>query len=796
MLKPMKYVVWGLLLVTLQLTGMVLWTHATEPSSSIQTPTATFVDDLLFNSSRYTQVETVDTERLFTYYDDYFLHYTDTQLETLGFEKMFETEALAVYFEKDSFSMVIENKLTGYFWSSRPEFQGMSGSREDNSANRNLMNSGLWVDYLRTTNINASAITTASLYTLAGVKYVTDGSIKPEQSDPTHPYQITAGSYDSSKVATSITNQNATSFTVHVALKAIQMEFDIVLSLVNDQLEVLIPNESIKELGDNFRLLSIQVFPYFGAAREDKIPGYVVIPDGVGALVRTNRAYNTYFSARFYGDDVGYQATTVPQLSVPIYGMVHEVNANGYYVNIVEGSENSSLLANFWGSSTRYHRISSRFNVRQLYFNVINKAGDGSDALPVDMVSSNYRISYHLLSNNHASYVGMANDYRQTLIDEGVLTSREASEDNHIPIELSYLLADQEPSFFGTSEVTMTTLDQVQEAYDYFYDEGLTNQEITLLGWSHDGATNRQPYNRNFIDAGGISELSDQLHDDGNSLYFANDYTISTSLSSRISYNDDVAKNLSKLKIELLSRSLIGDDISYYWLYPENSLALAQEDVTDFLNLGADGLALSNLGNVLFSYYDDAIYDRSQSIETYRSLAALYPSLHLDQPNAYLFDYVDGYRNMPITNSQYDYYTDLVPLIPIILKGSISYYTPYLNFNALGQNRLLTMVDFAINPSYLLTHEATSKMRYTPSNVFFTTALSDFDEEVVNSYHYVNDALKYVIGASIISRTMLLPGVAKVIYSNGVTIYINYTSREITVDNKTLNAEDYEVVLP
>jgi hypothetical protein len=55
------------------------------------------------------------------------LPFTESDLETLGFEEMFNTPELLVYFEKDSFSMMVYNKKTGYLWSSRPEFQGISG---------------------------------------------------------------------------------------------------------------------------------------------------------------------------------------------------------------------------------------------------------------------------------------------------------------------------------------------------------------------------------------------------------------------------------------------------------------------------------------------------------------------------------------------------------------------------------------------------------------------------------------------------------------------------------------------
>jgi hypothetical protein len=753
-----------------------------------------YIDEMLLESSRYTQVEETDSSILSEYVDHFTLAYTPLELDSLGFDLMFDTSELAVYFEKDSFSMIVENKTTGYFWSTRPEFQGSSGIREDNTASRNLMNSGLWIEYVRSANVSTSTTTTASLYSLAEVKYQNDASITPENPDHLRPFQLEAGSYSTRKVKTTIQNQTTTSFNVHVELLVINLTFDVQISLVDGALEVYIPAESILETGEIYRLLGIQVFPYFGASREDKMPGYLMIPDGIGALVRTNQPYNTYFQARFYGSDFGYQGGTIPTLSVPIFGVVHEAGKNGYYANVIEGAENATLLSTFWGNNTRYHRISTRYLVRQIYKNIINQAGDGNDAINEEKTSSNFRIAYRFLSNEEASYIGMAKDYRNYLLEIGMLDAREKVVNGDIPMQLSYIMSDQEPSFLGTSPVTMTTPIQVQTAYDEFKTLGILNQQITLMGWSKDGFINQAPYTTRIPDKKNYEALIAHVLADGNTLYLSNDYVISSELAARISYNRDVAKNVSRLKIVWEERTLNGQITEMYFLYPQRSLIFATNDLVFFQKLGVSGLSLSSLGTSLVSYMDGGIIERSTSVALYQQIAGLYDSLTLYTPNVYLYPYIDGYLDMPITNSQYDYYTDLVPILPIILKGSISYYTPYLNFNALAEDRLLTMVDFGVNPSYILTGQPTYEMRYTPASAFYTTTLADYREEIVATYQYVNDALSLVTGATIEDREVISTGLVAVTYSNGVIIYVNYTYASQTVGLVTVLARSYQVV--
>ena len=753
-----------------------------------------YINDLLFESSRYTQIDEDDLAVLNTYHNDFQVSYENSSLALLGYEELFDTDELKVYFEKDSFSFVIYNKITGYTWSSRPEFQGISGSREDNTATRNLMNSGLWIEYVRAANVSSATISTASLYSVADVSYLTNAAITEENDDLLSPFYLEDDSYDYSAVETTVTEQNQTSLVLNVDFKALDIEFIVEISMENNELIFNIPNESIKETGDVFRLMSIQLLPYLGAAREDKIPGYMVIPDGVGALVRLNENYDTYFQARYYGSDLGYDSKTVSQLTLPIYGMVHEVGANGFYATIVEGSENSTLFARFWGSNTKYQRIGNKFSVREIYQYVINKAGDGNDAIYDDIVTSNYKIKYNFLSNEAADYVGIAADYRDNLIEQGVLSSTEVTTNNQIPINISYIMSDQEDTFIGSKTITMTTPNQVKEMYDIFYDAGIKNQQTTIMGWSKDGFIYENPYRTRIKSKDDYIDLINYITAQDNSIYFEDDYTLSSEEANRVSYNGDVAKNLSKLKMVYQTRNLNGQATDLYYLYPENSFDLASSDVSFFNKLGVSGLSYSYMGNILFSFYDGQKYNRDQSIEFYQKIADLYDQNLLSTPNVYLYAYMTGYLDMPITNAQYDFYTDLAPIIPIVLKGSVSYYTEYLNFNALEDDRLLMMVDFAVNPNYVLTYEETYNMRYTASSIYYTTTFSSYEDDVIDSYQFISQALNQVINAKMISREVLSTGFVKVVYDNGVIIYVNYTYDVKSDGDISVAKRSYEVV--
>ncbi len=751
-----------------------------------------FIENQLLSSSRYTQVDEQNESVLNRFEEDFNLEYTNEQLDLLGYELMLENNQLNLYFEKDSFSLILEDKTTGYMLSSRPEFQGYSETREDNTANRNLMNSGLWIESIRTNNISSSAIKVESIYTIADASYQTNGSQDLENIDWTKPYLLETNSYQRNRVQVTTSNVNASSFITTINVTNYGFAFDINIILQSNGFSVRFDPSTVQETNDQYRLLGLQFFPYFGSAREDVYPGYVVIPDGVGALVRTNQRFDKTYQSDYFGSDLGYLRTSIADLSLPIYGMIHQVDRIGFYHEIVEGAEHATLLANFWGRNTRYHRITNRYNVRRIFRNIINRAGDGQDVLPEEMVMQPYEGTYQLLKNDQASYVGIAQSYQANLEARQSIRSLEPTQ---TPMQVAMIIHEQEPTFFGTSRLTMTSMDDVQTIRDRLMEDGIEEQVLVLKGWSDDGLAYRQPYYFNLPDRQGLIDVMEDVNADGQHVYLEQDYLVSSELSSRVQFNRDVARNYSKLKMSYRLNRLDNQPINEYYLYPSIAEQKLANDLDAIQDLGATGFAFPSLGNTLYSYYDDDRFNRTETLNTVTSMAASLSANAMQRPSAYMFPHLNHYLDMPITNSQLDLFTDLVPLVPYVLKGYIPTFTPYLNFNALGKERLLQMIDFAVNPSYLLTEKPSSELRYTYSNKYFTTAYEDFQDDIRDVYAYIASALDHILGAKVLNRSIIQTGVSRVDYDNGVTLYINYRSTPVTVDEITISALDYEVVL-
>lgn len=805
MLKGLKYAIVLIIFSALTFTVVNAATQNSE-YEIVLTDNFGYIEEMVLQSSRYTQPDDTTPAELAEYRDFYTLSFTPEELDFLGYEEILNDAKLRVYFEQKSFSVVIENKETGYFWSSRAEFQHIDATTES-PVFRNLMNSGLWIESVRTKtnggapmNINEKSIETESLYRIAGVAYPNNEFLI--ENYPTCPLGFESSNicaqiiienrYNESKVRVDRVSTSADAIVTKVNIFEYGFSFNVELRLEDGVFKTKVMSDTISETNDIFKLTGIYLFPYLGSTRKDKTPGYFVIPDGVGALVRINQMQDDTFQSRYYGSEYGYDSYTNSQLSMPIYGIVHEVGGNAVYADIVEGSEQSILYADFYGSNTRYNYMRSKFSIREMYRRIINANGDGSLALLDGFTKSDYAVDYHFLGDSDASYVGIAKNYREKLYDAGVLSDKVSDQEN-IPIHMNYLMADTENAFIGVRRIRMTRINDVLDIYDTLKEAGVTNQMVSLHGWSKDG--NGVGLARTKLDESKrqYEKLADTLEADGNDVYLYNDYVVASD-SKRVNFINDIARNVSRLKMTYNNRSFSGVESNIQVLYPYATAAKLKGDQSFYENLGY-GAEVGGVGNMLFSYYDNKVYERGDTMSYYQEALAEYDAVLLSSPNQYLWSSMSGYLDMAVTNAQYNFYTDLVPLLPIVLSGSVSMYTPYLNFNALGTERLLMMVDFGINPRYILTEENTYKMRYTRSSNLYTTAFSDYETEIIDTYHYLNDALKHVIGAKVIDREVLGLGIVKVTYDNNVSIYINYSDQIFMNNDVVMFGKTYEVVL-
>lgn len=560
-------------------------------------------------------------------------------------------------------------------------------------------------------------------------------------------------------------------------------------------IKVEIPNDSIVESG-NYKLGSLYVYPYFGAVKGDTIPGYMFVPDGVGALIRYPAASTTrQYTKEFYNPNFSFNMETNlnrllsegTQLYAPVFGFVQGINQNAVFAEIESGAENGILTVNFAGTLTPYNAIFTEFIYRRIYNQPIDKANNFIPIMQSDRNDSDIVINYQLLHNELANYVGMAKTYQQNLVARGALI-KQTLDSSQSPLKIESIgLVRNEGVLFAENKV-MTTLkaltsmvetlsaeiDHIVVAY-----QGFTKQGATWDGPNYGGLSNK------LGSAKDLANLKSKVED----LYLVTDALKANSRSGDYQAFSDLAK-----KINEQSYRFEGYDHTLYLLKHSKVQSSFNATTQRLGRYDIDGLAITSLGNTLYADYGTGV-SMAEAIEQFQNMVqAVDQKIALYDAYAYMWGAMDAYFDLPMYSSQYLSFTDTVPFIPIVLKGYMDLFGANANFYDYARDQLLRSIDFGVNISFIVTNASSKQLQETALNHIYTSRFTDLRPAIETYYGFVNGALQHVQNKAITARVVLATGVVKVVYEDDTTIYINYLNESRLVEGYTIQPKQYLVV--
>ncbi len=566
--------------------------------------------------------------------------------------------------------------------------------------------------------------------------------------------------------------------------------------LETDGVSVEAPFSAVRQDNPNFKLGLLYVYPFLGATRGSSVPGYLFLPDGMGSLIRfanSTKARNMFYG-RYYGRDLGMIGAlpldpTVNRpypITIPVFGMVHSEGDNACLVVVERGAPYAELHAHPAGIITNFNFAYNAFIYNESYFQATNRSGAGVITLQPQTNPVDVAVRYRFLAGADADYVGMARSYRAYLAERGAL-QRRLNPGANIGIRLEFLGGDKEKILLWHRFVPMTTF---QQARRILADLDIANPEVIYYGWQPLGASSMPPTRLAVERAlGGLDELRALAEDAaarGGRLSLYLDPQAALAGEPGYSPRNDLALAITSVNIKGFNRN----KENFYFHF--DALQRRYATLAEGMARVGFGLALDGIGSTLYSDFTKGrVLDRERSTEAYRSLLARYPVRPgFYRPNAYLFEHMHAYYDLPLDDNGYTYTHETVPFLPIVLAGYVPYYGPALNFSPNMGEDLLRHADYGAYPSYFLTHEPTANMLNTSSNWIYTSSYAQWGEPIRRAYRWMNALLGPVRGQEIIARRKLAEGVFATSYANGKHIVVNYGAQPFTYDGQVVGARD------
>lgn len=688
------------------------------------------------------------------------------------YEKVAESDTYIMYLYEPRLSVILENKETG----ARIETT-LSDEKDDGNSNAS------WNAYMKSGIVISAIIGTTNTYQVDMIKC---------------------------KNTIDVTRLD-NGFSAKIFFEEYQFGLTVEVTLDGSDVIVNVPDDSIVEKKEGTYISTISLFPFFGYTFLDDEEGYMLIPDGNGALIYLDNKegrYSTGFSQMIYGKDAGFTESTsqsylwekydtvidTNQVIAPVFGMAHSNEQTGYLAIVESGEKRASIEAHPNGVMVNYNRCFAKFLVRDIYVQPLNQSNSGTVTnVEADRTHSNLTVRYRLLSGEDADYSGMAVSYRNYLLDQGLVTKKDTSYNTRV----DFLGTDREEFLMGTKAVTMTTTENIEEIYGELQDAGIDSVLSVYKGWQKGGLYD-VPINKYKADSkiGGTSALTELISssaEENYDIYLYNDALRINASTNTTTFN--AAKMVNKRTLKEEENEEVYD--LFYYQMPEKTENTLEKFTASYTDKGVNNLAVAGISNTLFSYSSrGSFYTRYDTAESYGDAVASIDettNLILEQPFAYLWNNTDAFLDMPLGSSDYMYADEEVPFLSMVLKGILPMYSDYVNFEANKTEFFLQMVESGVYPSFYVTYENSSALIYTNSADLYSTEYATYKDTIIEYDAQLRKVAEAVEGAFITDHEKLENGVTKVVYDNGVVIYVNYSDKNATVDGYEVEALSYKV---
>ena len=688
------------------------------------------------------------------------------------YEKVAESDTYNMYLYAPRLSIVLENKKTGEILEST-----LSDEKDDGQSNE------IWRGFMKSGVVLSAIIGTNNTYQVDLLNDV--NSIDVTKMD--------------------------NGFSAKVFFKKYQFGFTVNVSLEKDQLLVEVPEESILEQKDGTYIGTISLFPMMGYSYLGEKEGYMLIPDGNGALVYLNDKegrFQTGFSQMIYGEDAGFASQKVETylwkkydtvidpnpVIAPVYGMIHTDDRLGYLAVVEEGDKRASIEVQPNGVMTSYNRCYAKFLLRDVYVQPLNQSNSGTvQKAEENRTKMDLKVRFILLSGEDADYSGMANAYRDYLLQNALVVPTDVSYQSRV----DFLGSEREKFLLGTTAVPMTTVEQMEEIFGELREEGVSSLLSVYKGWQSGGLYNL-PITKYKADAsiggtGKLTSLIKEAAEENYNIFLYNDTLQMNGSTNSTTFNAVKMVNKRTLKEESYKQVYR----LFYYVLPAKAETTLEKFLKSYTAKGVSNLAVAGSSDHLFSYSSKGSYytrlDTADVYEEMLSYASDNANLILEQPSAYLWKYTKAFLDMPLTSSQYMYVDEEIPFLTMVLKGIMPVYSEYVNFEANKTEYFLKMVESGAYPSFYITYENSSDLIYTNSSDLYSTQYSTYKDSIVEYDTKLRELASKTGDSNIIKHEKLDSGVTKVTYSNDVVVYVNYSKTAKTVDGISIDAMSYEV---
>ena len=568
------------------------------------------------------------------------------------------------------------------------------------------------------------------------------------------------------------------------------------ITLCGDGFRVRICTDQIQE-NETCRLYSLSLLPYL-FAQTGESDGYMLVPDGSGALLRFRshkEGMASYYSP-LYGEDYltmnDYSPNVRENALLPVIGM--QAEQGGFLAVAESGAEFGNVYATVDGQESSYNNIYFNFTLRETqtvtigskdswYTKTINVSEEGPIAI------QDISVRYYLLDSTPENGIATMAKVAGDVLDQSITADIADTSSNAMYISVMGGYRTQ-TNVLGVRINSTGVLTSVESAIQMA--EQLNKSGISEVGLIYKGFDSSQ-LNGQIEDSlsldkavGSLAEyrrLAEQLGE--NRLFLTYNTVVFSKSSASVNKGKSVAMdlNLSPCVLPTYKRSTFfpDNDIADRYLLKAGEVLSVLGHLTDEMSVSLPGVGLyaENVGNMLYNDFSGSGYRRHQMAHAIRdTLGEMVgrPALMTDNANAYAAGHSSVIIDVPASDSGLMIVDEAIPFYQMVMSGKRQVVSRPLNTSGDPQKALLDCVRCGMQPQLEWTAASEDALKKASLESFFGATSADALADITKVYERYIELYEHIRVQKMVDYRILADGVTLTVYENGTEVLTNSSS--------------------
>ena len=583
-----------------------------------------------------------------------------------------------------------------------------------------------------------------------------------------------------------------------------ELNVPIKISLFDHGFSLELLNAEVHEFGRH-RLTRVMVLPAFGASGPGNT-GYMLIPDGSGAIIYLNQGRPTAsrLGVNVYGFNagaVGSAPSNIGHVTMPLWGK--RINDDGYIAIIASGAARAGIMGQSGGMGSIFNMVYGFYTFREI--GTVSLVTQGFNVENINITetfpdfNNNFRIEYHFLPTGSASYADMAAFYRNWL----GLSSR--VEPGNIPFYLDIYghIVRRLPwlGFPRDTIIPTATFSQAEQLVEYLYARGVRNIVVRYSYWQRRGyyntiVTNPRPL-RALGGASGLASLRDTVERLGGELYLTHEPIQVYSRGNGFIPMFDALKTVSRMAQRQFAQSPDGStDFRYtpwFLLRPQRFEHFFGRFLDNFYESDFGFLALDTIGEMLYSELASDGVHRDDVLEMIIEMLNRPERLMLNGAFDYAAAAATHVINSPIASSGFDIFDRDVPFWQIVFHGYVNFSLEAFNLSSNPNMMRLRALETGARPMFSWVLQNSESLIGSRSDWLFSGDYSRWLDWAIEEYLIINSVLSQVANEPITYHNRI-GNISITVYGNRLTVICNFSDEDVVFMGYTIPAWGFVVI--